>query len=73
MPEVPSNMQEGLAHLELEAREVPAPVTSRDRRTSSISTMSSPQTPYGEQPFSNQSQYTQFVLQPAIQLNTIKD
>jgi TPR repeat protein len=42
MPEVPSNMQEGLANLELEAR-------NRDRRQSSQSTVSSVHSPYTDQ------------------------
>jgi TPR repeat protein len=41
MPEVPSNMQEGLAHLELEARET-KPQSQRITSGSSISTMQSP-------------------------------
>jgi TPR repeat protein len=49
MPEVPSNMQEGLAHLELEARNPPA------HRMSNASTMSSQQSPYLDQRSSNQS------------------
>lgn len=54
MPEVPSNMQEGLAHLELEAREVsPHREQTHDqgydrRRQDSISTISS-LTPYADQ------------------------
>jgi TPR repeat protein len=44
MPEVPSNMQEGLAHLELEAR---------NPRMSTSSTVSSPQSPYIDQRQSN--------------------
>ncbi|CZR57627.1 related to SKT5 protein [Phialocephala subalpina] len=40
MPEVPSNMQEGLAHLELEARNPPS------HRMSNSSTVSSMQSPY---------------------------
>lgn len=46
MPEVPSNMQEELAHLELEAREVSKHQTSN--RTESMSSLSS-LTPYGDQ------------------------
>ena len=41
MPEVPSNMQEGLAHLELEAREA-RPQGQRSSSQSTISTMTSP-------------------------------
>ena len=43
MPEVPSNMQEGLAHLELEAR------NPQGNRISSQSTVSSVQSPYIDQ------------------------
>ena len=43
MPEVPSNMQQGLANLELEAR------NSQGHRVSSASTVSSMQSPYVEQ------------------------
>ncbi|KAK2626271.1 hypothetical protein QTJ16_004533 [Diplocarpon rosae] len=43
MPEVPSNMQEGLAHLELEAR------SPHDNRMSSFSADSSIQSPYPDQ------------------------
>lgn len=47
MPEVPSNMQEGLAHLELEAR------SPTDQRMSTASTVSSMQSPYLDQHRSN--------------------
>ncbi|KUJ14864.1 HCP-like protein [Mollisia scopiformis] len=48
MPEVPSNMQEGLAHLELEAR------NPQGHRMSNSSTVSSMQSPYLDQRSSTQ-------------------
>src|SRR5450432_2999571 len=59
MPEVPSNMQEGIAHLELEAREVP------QDRLNSASSISSIQVQYYEPVSPIQRAGPQLPAQPA--------